>query len=421
MQVLVFEDDSVERLWPLTTFRPACDITVGAQTLCQTLSHIGSVCRVLRPSLATHVDAIADSRVMLWGAAVTPADAEPLMSPHGALTVLVNARAVPSRSTLIAIRSLVEAGHRGIVWDGDAIAGAILHRTSDGNGADDIAIRQLIDTRSTDAITSLELDTLDCSLELLREPYDVITAHEWAIAGNLTMLIDSGRFKELRPGLFAEIRVDIQEPIVVRHGPVLVESGVEIGPFVCFDGPVFIGKDSKINPHTWLHDAIAIGSGCRAGGEIESSVMEPFSNKPHDGFIGHSHVGSWTNLAAGTVTGNLKVSYGTIKLQTGDTSIDSGRQFLGSLIGDCVKTAVNTSLPCGARIGSVATVGGATGQTVPAFHNQLIGGEKGSTTSVSQASITLDRMMARRGLSLLSADTDLLAAHDPKLIDSDRT
>ena len=413
MQVLVFEDDGVERLWPLTTFRPACDITIGAQTLCEILSHIGSVFRVLRPSLAMHLDAIADSRVVLWGASVTPSAIEPLMSTHGALVVLVNARVVPSRATMIALRSLVEAGRRGIVWDGDTMTAAILHRTSDGDGPDDMAMQQLIDTRSTDSIRALRLDTLDCSLELLREPFDVITAHEWTIAGNLAMLIDSGRFKEVKPGLFVEKGVEIHEPIVVRHGPVLVESGVEIGPFVCFDGPVFIGQDSKINPHTWLHDAIAIRAGCRAGGEIESSVLEPFSNKPHDGFIGHSHVGSWTNLAAGTVTGNLKVSYGTIRLQTSDATIDSGRQFLGSLIGDCVKTAVNTSLPCGARIGSVATVGGATGHTVPIFHNQLIGGEEGSTTSVSQASITLERMMARRGLSLLSADKELLEALGP--------
>ena len=327
--------------------------------------------------------------------------------------VLVNARVVPSRATMIALRSLVEAGRRGIVWDGDTMTAAILHRTSDGDGPDDMAMQQLIDTRSTDSIRALRLDTLDCSLELLREPFDVITAHEWTIAGNLAMLIDSGRFKEVKPGLFVEKGVEIHEPIVVRHGPVLVESGVEISPFVCFDGPVFIGQDSKINPQTWLHDAIAIRAGCRAGGEIESSVLEPFSNKPHDGFIGHSHVGSWTNLAAGTVTGNLKVSYGTIRLQTSDATIDSGRQFLGSLIGDCVKTAVNTSLPCGARIGSVATVGGATGHTVPIFHNQLIGGEEGSTTSVSQASITLERMMARRGLSLLSADKELLEALGP--------
>ena len=58
----------------------------------------------------------------------------------------------------------------------------------------------------------------------------------------------------------------------------------------------------------------AIGAECRVGGEVEATVMEPFSNKPHDGFLGHSHIGSWVNLAAGTITGNLKATYGPVRL-----------------------------------------------------------------------------------------------------------
>ena len=160
MQVIIFEDAGVDRLWPLTTLRPACDITIGAQTLCQTLAVIGSVHRVVRPPLARHLAAIADSRITLWGALAAPPAAEPLMSRHGALTVIVNARVVPSRATVVTIRSLVEAGHRGIVLDGDSIAAAIVHRTVDGAGADDLALRQLIDTGSTAALLALGLDPL---------------------------------------------------------------------------------------------------------------------------------------------------------------------------------------------------------------------------------------------------------------------
>ena len=83
MQVIVFEDAGVERLWPLTTLRPACDLTIGGQTLCQTLAHIGSVHRVVRPALARHLAAIADSRVTIWGVLTAPPADEPLMSRHG--------------------------------------------------------------------------------------------------------------------------------------------------------------------------------------------------------------------------------------------------------------------------------------------------------------------------------------------------
>ena len=410
MQVIVFEDAGVERLWPLTTLRPACDLTIGAQTLCQTLGHVGSVHRVVRTPLARHLAAIADSRVTLWGVHVMPPAAEPLMSRHGALTVIVNARVAPSRPTVVAIRSLVEAGHRGIVFDDDTIAAAILHRTADGAGADDAALRHLIDTGSTAAIASLGLDPLDCRLDLIHEPHDVVTTHEWAIAGHLAMLIDGGRYVEVRPGLFLAPDVAIHEPIVVRRGPVVVESGATIGPFVCFDGPVFIGAGARANPHAWIREATVLGTNCRAGGEIEASVLEPFSNKAHDGFLGHSHLGSWVNLAAGTISSNLKVSYGTIRLRHPTHTIETGRQFLGALIGDLAKTSINTSLPCGARIGAAATVGGTVADVVPAFHNQLVGGPQGSTTTAPQAASLLERMMARRGLAMLPADRELLEA-----------
>lgn len=409
MQVIVFEDAEVERLWPLTTARPACDLTIGAQTLCEALAPIGSVQRVVRPHLSRHLTAIADSRVTLWGVNVSIPETQPLVSRHGALTVVVNARVVPSRATVVAIRGLVEAGHRGVVRDGTALAAAILHRTPEGDGPGDAAIRHLLDAGSAEAIDTLGLDALDCSLELLRGPHDLITAHEWAIAGNLAMRIDTKRYHEVRPGLFAAADASIAEMVAVRHGPVVIESGAEIGPFVCFDGPAFIGARAHVHPHSWIRSATVIGAACRAGGEIEASVMEPFSNKPHDGFLGHSHLGSWVNLAAGTVTSNLKVSYGTVRLREPWGVVDTGRQFFGALVGDFAKTAINTSLPCGARIGAAAAVGGSVADVVPAFENQLVGPD-GSRTTVAQLAATLERMMGRRGLGMLPADRDLLEA-----------
>jgi glucose-1-phosphate thymidylyltransferase len=147
------------------------------------------------------------------------------------------------------------------------------------------------------------------------------------------------------------------------------------------------------------------------GGEVEATIMEPFSNKPHDGFLGHSHIGSWVNLAAGTITGNLKATYGPVRLHTptGDgsrTTVHTGRQFLGAMVGDFVKTSINTSLPCGARIGIAATVGGLVPDEVPAFTNMVVPG--GERTTADQAAIILERMMARRGLEVLEADRELL-------------
>ena len=410
MNVFLFEDHAVSRLGVLTAARPACDLTIGTATLHDSLAAFGSVHRVLRPHLARYLAALAGSRVALWGG-VADHPAPPPASRHGAVALLVNARVVPSRDNLRSLRSLVEAGHRTVVRDGPSITAAVLHLSSTGKGPDDALVQRLYED-GPDAIQQLDaagLSAADVQLDLLGEVHDIIGARELALEGSLAIRLDSGRYREVRPGLFVAPGAEVADHVAVRHGPVVVEVGAEIGPFVCLDGPLFIGPKARVNPHAWLRAGTVLGTQCRAGGEIEATVMEPFANKPHDGFLGHSHVGSWVNLAAGTITSNLKATYGPIRLHamlpdgSRETS-HTGRQFLGALIGDFAKTAINASIPCGARIGVAATVGGAVPEEVAAFTNMLAG----SRSTAEQAAIVLERMMSRRGLEIVSADRELL-------------
>ena len=413
MKTIVFEDRAVGQLGLLTAARPACDLTIGCCTLVEALGHFGPVRRAVRPHLARYLEAVDGSRVAVWGGSSAMPLPSPPASSHGAIALLVNARVVPSRDTLVTLRSLVEAGHRTIVYQGDAIAAAIVHLSADGGGPDQAVVDAVLaDAASaTDAIESLALPDADADMEMLSLPHEILGAHERIIAEALVVQIDSGRFREMRPGLFAAAGAEIAEQVVVRHGPVVVDAGAEISAFVCLDGPIWIGSRARVNPHAWIRAGTAIGAECRVGGEVEATVMEPFSNKPHDGFLGHSHIGSWVNLAAGTITGNLKATYGPVRLHMpaadgSRSTLHTGRQFLGALVGDFVKTAINTSLPCGARIGIAATVGGLVPEDVAAFTNMVVTG--GERTTAEQATIVLERMMARRGLDLLEADRQLL-------------
>jgi UDP-N-acetylglucosamine diphosphorylase/glucosamine-1-phosphate N-acetyltransferase len=422
MNVVVFEDRAVDRLGVVVTARPACDLTIGSHTLCEALGHFGSVHRAVRPHLARYLAALAGERIAIWGGDPAAGPLERAASRHGAVAILINARTIPSRANLATIRSLVEAGSRGIVRGEGGVAAAVLRISPDGGGPDQALLDDVL-TRGADAVDGIEalaLTELDADIELLAQVHDVVTAHEHAIAGSLAMRIDTGRYAEIRPGLFAAPEAHVAELVVVRQGPVVVETAAEIGPFVCLDGPVWVGPGARVNPHAWLRAGTSLGRACRVGGEVEAAVLEPFSNKPHDGYLGHSHVGSWTNLAAGTITGNLKATYGPVRLHEplpdgGRATIHTGRQFLGALVGDFVKSAVNTSLPCGGRIGVAATVGGNPPEIVRPFHNMLVGGPEGSQSTAEQAAIILERMMARRDLDLLPADRGLLealAGHD---------
>lgn len=414
MNVVAFEDRFVERLGVVAVARPACDITIGSHTLVGILGHIGNVRRAVRPHLARHLAAL-DGRIAVWGGPPDHAP-QPPASTHGSVTLLVNARVVPSRTNLVALRSLVEAGRRCVVRSGAAVAAAVLH-VSAGGGADGEAVAAITErgVDAADAIDPLGLPEHDLPFELLDQAHDVVTRHEVAVEGSLAMRIDGGGYTEIRPGLFVADGASVADWVAVRHGPVVVERGAEVGPFVCLDGPIWIGPEVRVSPHAWLRPGTALGRACRVGGEVDASVMEPYSNKPHDGYLGHSHVGSWTNLAAGTITGNLKATYGPVRLHDllpdgSRATVHTGRQFLGALVGEFVKSAVNTSLPCGARIGVAATIGGSPPEFVPAFHNMLVGGPAGSRSSPEQAATILGRMMARRGLEMLPADHDLIEA-----------
>lgn len=411
MHVLVFEDERVEQLGVLATARPACDLTLGATTLHDALAAFGTVERVLRPHLARYLSSLAGRRTALWGGAC---DSPPELpeSTHGAVALVVNARVIPSRDNLARLRSLADAGRRAVVSHSGGVSAAVLHRTPAGDGIDDAILREMrtAGRGSAQVLDAHSLPQADLSLDLLTEPHHAVEAHEQALAGALAIKLDSGRFREVRRGLFVADGASVADEVVVRHGPVVVGAGAEIGPFVCLDGPLWIGPRTRVNPHAWLRAGTAIGADCRVGGEIEATVMEAFSNKAHDGFLGHSHVGSWVNLAAGTVTSNLKATYGPVRLHEhrsdgSRATTDTGRQFFGALIGDLVKTAINASIPCGARIGLAATVQGTVPDVVPAFTNEILGGR----SSADQVATVLERTMARRGLELLAADRELLA------------
>ena len=90
----------------------------------------------------------------------------------------------------------------------------------------------------------------------------------------------------------------VVHPMVVidaEHGPVYLDEGVEIHPFTRIEGPCYIGKKS-ILLGTKCREGNSIGPMCRVGGKVEESIIQGYSNKYHDGFLGHAYVGEWVNL-----------------------------------------------------------------------------------------------------------------------------
>lgn len=160
------------------------------------------------------------------------------------------------------------------------------------------------------------------------------------------------------------------EPHVIfdaSSGPIYVGAGSTVQAFTRLVGPCYIGRSSTV-----LGDRIAacsIGDHCKVRGEMSSTIMIGHANKGHDGFVGHSYLGRWVNLGAGTITSNLKNTYGPVSLWTPHGMRDTGMQFLGTMFGDHAKTGIGTSLTTGTVLGAGANVYGAQSppKAVPPF------------------------------------------------------
>ena len=142
----------------------------------------------------------------------------------------------------------------------------------------------------------------------------------------------------------------VVHPMVVidaEHGPVYLDEGVEVHPFTRIEGPCYVGKKS-ILLGCKCREGNSIGPMCRIGGEVEESIIHGYSNKYHDGFLGHAYVGQWVNLGALTTNSDLKNDYSNVSVMLdGRTPINTGSTKVGSLIGDHTKTSIGTLLQHG--------------------------------------------------------------------------
>ncbi len=199
----------------------------------------------------------------------------------------------------------------------------------------------------------------------LHGTYDLVTALELLLAGDTLDFTHEGGDPLPQGSIVIGEPSDVVilggtvEPGVtfdVREGPVVVEQHAHVKSGTRFEGPVYVGPGSEI-----LGGSIgtsSIGPRCKVRGEVSHVAFLGYANKAHEGFVGHSVIGRWVNLGAGTTTSNLKNTYGEVKLRIGDHEIETGRQLLGALVGDHAKTAIGTLFNTGATVGTGANVFG---------------------------------------------------------------
>jgi UDP-N-acetylglucosamine diphosphorylase/glucosamine-1-phosphate N-acetyltransferase len=405
MQHVIFEDVGHRSFGPLTVLRPTFDLRCGALLLREKLEvrRRGQPC-LLVPRSGLE-ETVAEDHP---GRAAGAASEEP--------TLALSSRVIVDDGLLDAIAGLPS---ECVLTSGGAPVGALFR--------DGVRDRVRVLSESGGDLRALSIDrSIEVPARVAAYPWDLVNLTPGEIAADAAAIGTLGTNEaDVHPGahamepariaLGAGTHVGPGAVLDARRGPIVIGPDVEILPNAYIAGPAAIGEGSVVRAGASIYGGTSIGPGCRLGGEIAESVLHSFANKQHGGFLGHSYVGSWVNLGAGTDNSDLKNNYGTVRVEIGGELIDTGSMFVGAVIGDHSKTAIGTRLNTGSVIGIFVNVlaSGFPPKTIPSFAWGTQGGF--AEYEIERAVETARRVMARRGAELTRAMEALIRrAHDDR-------
>jgi UDP-N-acetylglucosamine diphosphorylase/glucosamine-1-phosphate N-acetyltransferase len=238
---------------------------------------------------------------------------------------------------------------------------------------------------------------------LMKYPWELVSQNGEAIEIDHNLVRRSGSsrgssFESLGDKISISDSAEIEKFVTLdsRNGPVVVDDNAIVESFSHITGPAYVGDHSVIKSAR-IRAGTSIGKMCKIGGEIEESIFLGYSNKNHDGFIGHSLVGSWVNLGALTTNSDLKNTYGRMHVSVGGSPFDTGREKVGCFIGDMCKSSIGALIFGGKKIGVSSHLFGTVFEDVPSFtiYSKKLGESK--ELNLESAIETQRRMMARRG------------------------
>ncbi len=382
MNYILFGAKARNHLLPFTFLRPLADIRVGILTIREKWeAWLGKETSTLtEPYLAKKYPMIKEAD-----------------------NVLINASVMPDA---ILLEEIADLKHNQTLVAGETL---IAHRVPDND----------IGNMETELLEDVEPKHTSSQINKLFNLWDIIVLNERQILSDYE-LITKGRKSQPIPGhvqvinpdhVFVEegARLDLAM-INASKGPVYIGKDVHIMDGAIIKGPAGIGEGSTVRMGAKIYGGSAIGPQCKVGGEMEASVIFGYSNKAHDGFLGHSVIGEWCNIGADTNTSNLKINYDQIRLwdYVEESFVPTGQTFCGTFMGDHTKCGINTMFNTGTVVGISSQVFGAgfMRNFIPSFSWGSVSGL--SVVDFGKAIDVARRMHERRNKEFTEADMQIL-------------
>ncbi len=412
--LVLCEDEQAFRFEPLTLTRSVASLRFGAFTVRERWERffpersLGLLCRGFLAETETAANH--------WGGDAAPADDS---------LFLASALTYPSPDLVAAVRSL--DADAALVSRGRFVAA----RASSPAGAELVGVvREILgEAPLPDSPLAPDWPRLlekagftvrDTDASFARTLADLIAGNAAAIDADFALLeadlpppdpaaLSGVHF--LAPGrvrLAEDVRIDPGVVLDAREGAILLGAGTRVMANSYLAGPLAVGAGCLVKPLSRIVDGTSLGPVCRVAGEVSATVMQGHSNKQHDGFLGHSCLGSWVNLGAATDTSDLKNNYGSVKVVLAGEVFDTGSRHVGSLIGDHTKTGIHTMLNTGTVIGVAANVFGSNypPKEIPSF--TWGGDDDWQEHELGKALAVAEIVTGRRGVPFREADRRLL-------------
>ncbi len=396
-QICIFEGIYYRRLLPLVFFRPQYDLRCGISTLREKIFHYYPDIPVSLHCRNYLTDVLKRQNPELEINQIT-----------GNSCLFINGRAIADSN----FRDKISTEGEDILFTkGDEIIAA---RVSGKK-------LEILKHRLYDLFTQSDFNDLkrtEVDVKIINYPWDLVLNNGDQIRKDfefLTKDLNDSKIKGTvyqsvsllnEKNIFIDDGAKIKPGVVIdaEEGPVYIGKNAVIFPNANIEGPAFIGHGSQIKIGAKIYENTSVGEVCKVGGEVEGSIIHSYSNKQHDGFLGHSYLGMWVNLGADTNNSDLKNNYGSVKVIIDGEQVDSNSMFVGLTMGDHSKSAINTMFNTGTVVGVSCNVFGGSfpSKYIPSFS---WGGSEAVTSYDLERSIDVARkVMKRRNIELTEVD-----------------